>query len=116
MLNPEVEIIIKGMQNLKAKNIVVLDLSKLQNSICKYFIICHGTSNTHTSSIAQSVEKEMKETLKEYAYRKEGYSNSEWVLLDFSNVVVHVFQEHIRHFYNIEELWADAEVTVIPED
>jgi ribosome-associated protein len=92
-----------------------LDLRKLNNSICQFFVICHGTSNTHVSSIAQSVEKEMKEAIGEYAYRKEGYSNSEWVLLDFSNVVVHVFQEHIRHFYNIEELWADAQTTEIPE-
>ena len=104
------------MQNLKAQNITVLDLRKLDNCITSFFVICHGTSNTHTSSIAQSVEKEMKDAIGEYAYRKEGYGNSEWVLLDFSNVVVHVFQEHIRHFYNIEELWADAQVTEIPED
>ncbi len=115
MLIPEVEIIIKGMQNLKAQNIVVLDLRKLKNSICSFFVICQGNSNTHVSSIAQSVEKEMKETIHEYAYRKEGYSNSEWILLDFSNVVVHVFQEHIRQFYNIEDLWADAEIIEIPE-
>lgn len=116
MLSPEVEIIVKGMQELKAKEITILDLRKLKNSICSFFVICHGTSNTHASSIAQSVEKEMKETIGEYAYRKEGYSNSEWILLDFSNVVVHVFQEHIRHFYNIEELWADAEITQVKED
>ena len=79
--------------------------------VTEYFVVCHGTSRTHVSSTAQSVEKEVKDVLNEYPWKKEGYTNGEWVLVDYSSVVVHVFQREARDFYNIEELWADAEVT-----
>ena len=110
-----VEAVTTAMQSVKAKNITILDLSNLENAICEKFIVCHGTSNTHTSSIAQVVEKELKVNLTESPFRKEGYNNSEWIILDYSSVVVHVFQQHIREFYNIEDLWADAEITVLEE-
>ena len=110
-----VEVAISAMQNIKANKVVVIDLSPIENAICKYFVICHGNSNTHVSSIAQSVEKELKETLQEVAFRKEGYSNAQWILLDYSSVLIHVFQEQTREFYNIEDLWADAKVTVIED-
>lgn len=111
-----VEAAVSAMKDIKANNIVVMDLSQLDNAICKNFIICHGTSNTHASSIAQAVEKELKDHLQEHAFRKEGYNNAEWILLDYSSVVIHVFQEHIRDFYNIEELWADAKMTTIEDN
>lgn len=111
-----VEVVTAAMQEIKAENIVVMDLEKLENAICGKFIVCHGNSKTHVTSIAQAVEKETKETLEEMPFRKEGYNNSEWILLDYSSVVVHVFQEPTRTFYNIEELWADAEKTIIEEN
>lgn len=110
-----VEVAVSAMQNIKANKVVVMDLSEIENAICQYFIICHGNSNTHVSSIAQAVEKELKDILKEHAFRKEGYSNSQWILLDYSSVVVHVFQEQTREFYNIEDLWADAKITVLED-
>lgn len=110
-----VEVITTAMENIKAQRIVVMDLRKIENAICQFFVIAHGNSNTHVSSIAQAVEKEVKVSLSEEVFRKEGYRNAEWVLLDYSSVVVHVFQEHIRNFYNIEALWADAQITEIEE-
>ncbi len=108
-----VQVITAAMQDLKAHKIIDLDLRKLDNAIAAHFIVCHGTSNTHVVSIAEAVEKEVKEVLNEHTFRKEGYKNGEWILLDYSSVVVHVFQEKIREFYNIEELWGDAAITHI---
>lgn len=110
-----VEVITSAMEDIKAHKITVMDLREIENSICQFFVISHGNSNTHVSSIAQLVEKSVKEVLSEQVFRKEGYRNSEWILLDFSNVVVHVFQEHVRNFYNLEALWADAKITEIEE-
>ena len=110
-----VEVITSAMEDIKAQKITVMDLRAIDNSICQFFVICHGNSNTHVSSIAQAIEKTAKETISEEVYRKEGYRNAEWVLLDYGNVVVHVFQEHVRNFYNLEGLWADAKITEIEE-
>jgi ribosome-associated protein len=100
--------IIKGIQEKKGLDIVSLNLGKIQSTICDYFIICHGTSRTHVNAIAESVEEEVKKLTGAYPRRREGYSNGEWVLLDYSDVVVHVFQEPVRQFYGLENLWADA--------
>ncbi|MFT6716854.1 MAG: ribosome-associated protein [Saprospiraceae bacterium] len=116
MPNHLVEVITAAMQNIKANKIVDLDLESLENAITGHFIICHGSSNTHVVSIAQAVEKEVKESLGEITFRKEGYQNGEWILLDYSSVVVHVFQEKTRDYYNIEELWGDAKTTLIEEN
>lgn len=110
------EVVIEGLKNNKAKDIHILNLKNLENSISKYFVICHGTSRTHVASTANSVEKEVKDVLGEYAWKKEGYTNGEWVLVDYSSIVVHVFQREARDFYNIEELWADAELTVLEDE
>ncbi len=101
------------MLSIKAKKVIDLDLCKLEHAITDHFLVCHGTSSTHVSSIAEAVEKEVKEVLGEETFRKEGYKNGEWIILDYSSVVVHVFQEHIRDHYLIEELWGDAETTTI---
>lgn len=110
------EVIKEGLQNIKAKEIRVLNLENIETAVCKYFVICSGTSRTHVSSIAHSVEKDIKETLQEFPWKKEGFTNGEWVLLDYSSIVVHVFQEQTREFYNLEGLWADAEVEIIEEN
>lgn len=110
------EVVIEGLRNNKAKDIHILNLSKLENAVSHYFVVCHGTSRTHVSSTAQSVEKEVKDVLKEYPWKKEGHSNGEWVVVDYSSIVVHIFQKSARDFYNIEDLWADAEIKVLEED
>lgn len=110
------EVVIEGLRNNKAKDIHILNLKNLENSVADYFVICHGTSRTHVSSTAGSVEKEVKETFGEHPWKKEGHTNGEWVLVDYSSIVVHVFQREARDFYNIEELWADAEVTILEDE
>jgi ribosome-associated protein len=107
------EIAIKGMQEKKAKNIVCMDLRKVHNSVTDFFIICHGDSNTQVDAIAGSVEEEVRKALGEKPWHREGFENAEWILLDYVDVVVHVFQKEQRDFYRIEALWADAETEVI---
>lgn len=103
-------VIIDAVQEKKGDNIVVLDLREISNRVCDHFVICEGRSTTQVSSIADSVKFEVKKKLKQTPYHSEGYSNAEWVLIDYVNIVVHVFQPQVREFYNIEGLWADAEV------
>lgn len=110
-----VDILIKGLQEKKAENIVTIDLRGLENAICDFFIICSGTSNTHVSALAKAAEEEARKTLGEKPWHSEGFGNAEWVLLDYVNTVVHIFQEEARNFYNIEGLWADAIITETKE-
>ena len=102
------QVVIEGMKNLKANDIVSLNLNKIETSVSDYFIICHGTSNTHVNAITDSIIEETIKTLKDKPFSKEGTENGEWVLLDYGNVVVHIFQKEIRDFYNLENLWGDA--------
>lgn len=108
--------ILEGIKKIKGRNISVVDLNTIQHSECGYFIICHGSSNTQVDSIAQSVEDTVKEQTGEKVWHSEGYKNSIWVLLDYGEIVVHVFQEQARDFYNLEGLWADAKVTQIDSE
>ena len=108
-------IIIKGMREIKAKDIVSLDLRNIETSVCDFFIICHGTSNTHASAIADSVIEETLKSIKEKPWHKEGLTNGDWILLDYGNVVAHIFQKETRDYYNIEKLWADADIQLIKE-
>ena len=110
------EIIIKGMQEKKGKNIVSLNMKNIEHAVSDYFIICHGTSNTQVQAIAESVENEILATIGLKPWHREGVQNAEWILLDYVDVVVHIFQENFRNFYLIERLWADAEVKQIEED
>lgn len=100
--------IIRGIEEVKGKDIEILDLRDIENTVCDYFIICNGTSNTQVNAIVNSVQKSVSKTLKEKPWHVEGSDNSEWVLMDYVHVVVHVFQKHIREFYDIEGLWGDA--------
>jgi len=99
---------IKGLQEKKAEDIVLLNLKGIDNSICDYFIICTGTSNRHTDSLSDSVEEYVQKKMKEKPYHVEGKETSEWVLLDYVDVVIHIFIPEMRDFYNLEGLWADA--------
>jgi len=110
------EIIIKGIQEKKGKDIVSLDLKSMQHAVTDYFIVCHGTSFTHVQAIADSVEQEVRDAIGLKAWHREGVQNAEWILLDYIDVVVHIFQENIRNFYQIEKLWADAGIKKIEEE
>ncbi|MFV0593515.1 MAG: ribosome silencing factor [Draconibacterium sp.] len=111
-----IEAILEGIQRLKGKKITIIDLESINHTECSSFIICHGTSSTHVDSIAHSVEDTVKETLGEDVWHRDGYRNAIWVLLDYGDVMVHVFQEESRQFYNLEGLWADAKSRTIEED
>lgn len=108
--------VVDGILEKKGKNISVLDLRGIHNRVCDYFIICQADSNTQVNAIAGSVEEVVKKQTGEKPYRSEGFENAEWILIDYVTVVVHIFQSHIRNFYNLESLWADAEVTEIAFD
>ena len=108
-------IIIEGMREIKAKEIVSLDLRNIETSVCDFFIVCHGTSNTHASAIADSVIEETLKSIKEKPWNKEGLTNGDWILLDYGNVVAHIFQKETRDYYNIEKLWGDADIQLIKE-
>lgn len=107
--------IVEGMQERKGKNITILDISKLENRVTDYFVICDADSKTHVNSIADSVEDMVIKLTNEKAYHTEGHQNSEWILIDYINIVVHVFLRETREFYNIEGLWGDAEITTIKD-
>ena len=109
------EVIVQGMQENKAKEIVSLNLKNIETAVCDYFIICNGTSNTHVSAICNSVVDETIKTLKDKPHNKEGMENGQWILLDYGNVVAHIFQKETREFYNIEKLWGDAEINHIKD-
>ncbi len=104
------EAVIASIQDKKGKGIVSLNLTGVKGSICNYFVICHGTSRTHVEAIADAVEDQVRVKLKEKPWHREGFENAEWILLDFVDVVVHIFQEQTRSFYQLEKLWADAEI------
>ena len=106
--------IVEGMQENKAKDIVVLDLRDISNAVCDYFVICSGESSTQVDGISSSVTRHTRKELKEKPWHIEGKTNSEWILLDYINVVVHIFYKDARPFYDLEDLWADAIRTDIP--
>lgn len=107
------QIIIKGMEERKAEDIKVLDLRGVKGSISDFFIICSGNSDTQIQAIAESVEKEVKQAANELPWRKEGFTNREWILLDYVSAVAHIFKREKREFYALEDLWGDAEVTSV---
>lgn len=108
-----ISVIINGIEDVKGQNINILDLRDIENTVCDYFIICEGTSNTQVNAIVNSIQKKVSKETKNKPWHIEGSDNAEWVLMDYVNVVVHVFQKHIREYYDIESLWGDAKTTEI---
>lgn len=104
------DFIIYGMQEKKGNEIVRLDLRNIHSSVADYFVICHAESSTQVKAIAASVEFEVYKELGINPYRIEGLEHGEWILLDYADVVVHIFKTEKRQFYGIEELWGDAEM------
>lgn len=105
--------VIKGIEDVKGENITILDLREIENTVCDYFIICDGNSNTQVNAISGAIQKKVSKALKDKPWHVEGEKNAEWVLIDYVNIVVHVFQKETRDFYNIEGLWGDAKITNI---
>jgi ribosome-associated protein len=110
-----IDSIIKGILEKKGHEIVCIDLSQVENAVCDCFVICHGDSNTQVNAIAESVEKETAEQLNVHPLSVEGMNNAEWVLLNYGQTVVHVFQKPFRMRYQLEELWGDGKVTRMKE-
>jgi len=107
--------IVFGMQEVKAHNIVILDLRKIKNSVADYFLVCEGNSTTQVRAIEQSVDKLTSEVLSLEPFHVEGTKNGTWILMDYFSVVVHIFDPKTREYYDIEDLWADAEMVNVEE-
>lgn len=101
---------VEGMQEKKARDVVRLDLRKIKNAVTDFFVICHGESKIQVDAIAGSVEEEIFKKTGENPVHREGFENAEWIILDYFNIVVHIFQPEKRIFYGVERLWADAEI------
>ena len=102
--------VVAAMQDKKAKKIVSLDLSGISNAVTKYFVICHAPSKTQVDAIYDNVIEMVLKNNGDKPFNKEGRENSEWILIDYVDVVVHIFLEDIRMFYRLEDLWADAKL------
>lgn len=111
-----IDSIIKGIFEKKGHEVVCIDMTKAQNAICSYFVICHGDSNTQVSAIAESIEEETCKQLQRKPESVQGMQNAEWVLLDYGEAIVHVFQKNIREHYKLEELWGDYKITHIDDN
>ncbi len=108
-----IALILHGIEEVKGVDINILDLREIDNTVCDYFVLCNGTSNTHVNAIVNSIQKTVSKAIQDKPWHVEGSENAESVLMDYVNVVIHVFQKHAREFYDIEGLWGDAKVTLV---
>jgi ribosome-associated protein len=113
---PLIEAIVEGIQEKKGKDIVSLDIRELKSSVTDFFVICHAENTRQVKALADSVEEFTRKNLDEKPWHTEGSENANWILLDYVNVVVHVFNKEARDFYHIEDLWADAKRTDYPSN
>lgn len=102
--------IITAIDDKKGENIVSIEIGKLDNSISDYFIICNAQSNTQVNAISDGIEKDVRKNLKQRPWHVEGRGNAQWIVMDYSSIIVHIFQTPYRDFYKLEELWADAPI------
>jgi ribosome-associated protein len=105
--------IIEGIEEVKGEDINVLDLREIENNVCNYFVVCSGNSNTQVRAISGAVQKLVSKAIHEKPWHIEGLDTSEWILMDFVDIVVHIFQKQTRSHYDIESLWGDAKQTLI---
>lgn len=106
------EAVVKGLQEKKGNKIVMMDLQGVKGAVVDFFVICSGNSETHVEALKDSVEEYVFKKLGQLPWKKEGLQHKEWILLDYVDVVVHIFQPHRRDFYGLEELWGDARFVV----
>ena len=109
------DFVVRGMQEKKGHDIVVMDLRKVKNAICDYFVLCSGNSDTQIDALSTSVEEEVYKASRQDPWHKEGKLNREWILLDYVDVVAHIFKKDRRTFYDLEQLWGDAEIQLIED-
>jgi len=107
--------IVSGMQEKKAQDIIIMDLRHVKNAVADFFVICSGTSDKQLAAIADSVEEEVSKEMEENPWHREGRQNKEWMLIDYINVVAHIFRKDKRNFFALEKLWGDAEITEVAE-
>ncbi len=107
------DVIVKGMQEKKASDIVVMDLRKIKNAVADFFVICSGNSDKQLDAISDSIDAEVFKKFNENPWHTEGKNNKEWMLLDYINVVAHVFRKDRRAYYALERLWGDADITEV---
>lgn len=110
-----IEQITEGIQDKKGKKIVIADLTQIDDTICNYFIICQGNSPSQVTAIVESVKDFARERANAKPYAVDGLRNAQWVAMDYAEVLVHVFLPEVRNYYNLENLWADAKLTEIPD-
>lgn len=110
-----VKAVVSGMQEIKASDIVVMDLREIKNAVADFFVICSGNSDKQLDAIASSIDDEVYKKMKENPWHQEGKNNKEWMILDYISVVAHVFKKDRRKFYSLEKLWGDAEITEIED-
>jgi ribosome-associated protein len=107
------KVIVKGMEEKKASDILVMDLRKIKNSVTEFFVICSGNSDIQLDAISKSIEEEVHKAGEPSSWRTEGKTNGQWILMDYVNVVAHIFLKDQREFYSLEDLWGDAKTTRI---
>lgn len=105
--------IVEGIQERKGKGIVVVDMLRLKESPCTYFVICEGDSSVHVNAVATSILDYVNEQISVKPFATDGFENSEWIAMDYGQIIVHVFQRETRQFYDLEHLWADADLRSI---
>ena len=116
MVDKTVQSIIEGMQELKGHRIVVVDMTKLEDAPCQYFVICQGDSNIQVGAIERSVRDYVRQHAGVKPFAVDGLDNSQWVAMDYGHIIVHIFQREQRDFYDIEHLWNDAQLTELPDE
>jgi ribosome-associated protein len=104
------EVIVNAIQDVKGEDIRSFDLRNLSHAVADFFVVCHGNSHTQAQAIARRIEEETEKVLNQSVWHREGVQNAEWILLDYVDIVVHVFYRDARPFYGLEDLWADAKV------
>lgn len=110
-----VDKVIEALEDNKAREVVKIDLRKIENCFCSFFVICHGTSGTHIAGLADAVEEKVKEDLRESPFHTEGLNAARWAVLDYGDVVVHIFDKEMRDFYQLEDFWGDGIIERIPD-
>lgn len=111
-----VDKVVEALEDSKAHQIIKIDLRKIENCFCSFFVICHGTSGTHIAGLTDAVEEKVKKELGETPFHIEGLHSSCWTVLDYGDVVVHIFDKELRDYYQLEEFWGDGIIETIPEE
>lgn len=110
-----VDLVVGAMEDKKGLDIAYIDFTKAPNTVARYFVICHGNSNVHVDTLADGVIEKVRRESGAKPWNKEGLENAEWILLDYADVVVHIFQQNFRDFYKLEELWSDMKITRVAQ-